>query len=143
MTASERPPENMPNARCERVGDANAIKLQLMGTLVCILHDVEELALLDVRLVDERGKPEDWAWELMVDHDWPKTECLPRDFVSVEGHLTAQGEGEPILKASRVRLLRREITGEQRQLLLQCEDPLDRWNRAQRLSNDRWRESSD
>ena len=142
MKASEFPPEKVPGELArrtspagKRVDDANAVELQLVGTLLCFPFDVEECALLDVRLVDEHGKPEDWGWKLTVGHDWPNTECLPCDFVSVEGHLAANGEGEPILDVRRVRVLRQDITGEQRKLLLQCKDPLERWDRARRLSN--------
>ena len=127
----------------ERVGNANAVKLQLVGTLVCFPHDVETWALLEVRLIDKRGKPEYWAWQLTVVYHWPKTKCLPGDLVSVEGQLGADGEGEPTLEVRRVRLLRQDITGEQRKQLLQCEDPLERWSRAARMSSDRWRDSSD
>ena len=118
----------------ERVDDANAVKLQLVGTLLCFPFDVEQWALLIVDLVDADGKPEDWAWKLAVIHDWPNTECLPCDLVSVEGHLTANGEGEPMLEVSRVQVLRQDITGERRRQLLQCEDPLERWDRARRMS---------
>ena len=120
----------------ERVGDANAIKLQVVGTLLCFPTDYEKWALLDVSLVDEHGKPEIWVWKLIVFHDWPNTECLPCDLVSVEGHLVAHGGHEPVLGVRRVRLLREDITGERRKLLLECKDPLERWNRARRAS--RW-----
>ena len=77
-----------------------------------------------------------WVWKLIVFHDWPNTECLPCDLVSVEGHLVAHGGHEPVLGVRRVRLLRQDITGERRKLLLECKDPLERWKRARRAS--RW-----
>ena len=116
----------------ERVGDANLVELHVVGTLVCLPHDMEDVALLNVPLVDERGKAKTWGWHLTVIHDWPDTECLPGDFVSVQGRLVANGEGEPMLGVRRVRLLRRRITGEPRKHLLQCKDPVERWHRAMR-----------
>ena len=68
----------------ERVDDANLIKMQAVGTLVCNAQDLEELALLRVPLVDEDGKREDWPWHIPVDYDWPKSGYLPHDLVSVE-----------------------------------------------------------
>ena len=119
----------------ERDGNANAVKLQLVGTLVCIPHDFPQHALLEARLADEGGEREFPAdWHLAVIHDWPKSECLPCDLVSVEGYLTADGECDPMLDVSRVRLLRQDITGEQREQLLQCEDTVERWSRAQEVS---------
>lgn len=118
----------------ERVGDANAIEMQVVGTLSCFPTDWEEWAQLDVRLVDEHGKPETWTWHLILGHDWHNTECLPGDLVSVEGRLCAHGGNEPLLDLRRVRLLRQGITGEQREELLQCKDPLKRWDRAARAS---------
>ena len=118
----------------ERIDSGNVVKLQLVGTLLCNAHDVPEFAILEVPLVDEHGKREDWPWHLLVDHDWPESECLPCDLVSVEGQLAANGAGEPQLMASRVRVLRRDITGEQRELLLKCKDTVKRWDRARRMS---------
>ena len=119
----------------ERVGTDNLVKMQLVGTLICTLYDIAELALLRVSLVDEDGEREEWPWRLSVDHDWPGSGCLPGDLVSVEGYLTAMGEGDPILIGSRVHLLRPDITGEQREQLLECEDPLERWDRAYRIAS--------
>ena len=149
MKASEFPPEKTPEEQArrngpagERVDDANSIELSVVGTLVCFPTDWEKWALLDVRLVDERGKPEFWSWHLAVTYDWANTECLPCDLVSVVGHIGANGEGEPMLGGRQVRLLRQDITGEQREQLLQCKDPVERWDRAQRLSSRLRRESS-
>ena len=118
----------------ERVGDANAIEMQVVGTLMCFPTDWEEWALLEVSLVDEHGKPGTWTWGLIVGHDWHHTEFLPGDLVSVEGRLGAHGGSEPVLDVRRVRLLREDITGAQRKELLQCKDPLERWRRAARAS---------
>ena len=117
----------------ERVDNANLVHLHVVGTLVCLPHDMEDVALLNVPLMDERGKANAWGWHLTVIHDWPDTECLPGDFVSVEGRLVADGEGKPMLGVLRVCLLRRGITGKPRKQLLQCKDPVERWNRARRL----------
>ena len=118
----------------EQVGDANLIKMKLAGTLVCILYEIPELALLRVQLVERDGEREYWPWRIPVDYDWPNSECLPGDLVSVEGQLAANGEGEPMLMVSQMRLLRQDITGEQRERLLACEDTEERWDRARRLS---------
>lgn len=119
----------------EPVERGNVVKLQLVGTLLCNAHDVPELAILEVPLVDEHGKREDWPWHLLVGHDWPESECLPCDLVSVEGQLAANGAAEPLLIASRARVVRRDITGEQRELLLKCKDTVKRWDRARRMSS--------
>ena len=119
------------------VGTANAVKMRLVGNLVCFPFGMENEALLRVPLIDEDGKPVDWPpWNLPVWYDWPGSECLPCDLVSVEGQISANGESEPLLGVSRVRVLEQDVTGEQRKLLLQCEDALERWDRARRLS--RW-----
>ena len=116
----------------KRVGDANLIKMQLVGTLVCIPFDMPMHGLLEVQLADEDGK-RDSSWHLSVWHDWTKSECLPGDLVRIEGHLAADGECDPALAVSRVCLLRPDITGEQRELLMKCEDTVERWSEAQRL----------
>ena len=125
----------------ERSDAANVVKLQLVGTLVCFPFEMPQDALLEVTLADEGGEHH-WTWHLSVGFDWPETECLPCDLVSVEGHLAADGECDPFLAVSRVRLLRRDITGEQRKRLLECEDAVERWDRAQRLSYSQSRASS-
>ena len=116
----------------KRVGDANLIKMRLVGTLVCIPFDMPMHGLLEVQLADEDGK-RDSSWHLSVWHDWTKSECLPGDLVHIEGRLVADGECDPTLAVSRVCLLRPEITGEQRELLMTCEDTVERWSEAQRL----------
>ena len=119
------------------VGTANVVKMRLVGNLLCFPFDMTKEALLRVPLVDEDGKPVDWPpWNLPVWYDWPGSEFLPCDLVSVEGQIAANGEYEPLLSVSRVRLLEQDVTGEQRKRLLQCEDALERWRRARRLS--RW-----
>ena len=119
----------------ERVDDASVIKMQLVGTLVCIPFGMPMHGLLEVPLVneDEDGKRVYSHWHLSVWHDWRESGCLPGDLVRVEGQLAADGEHEPTLGVSRVHLLRPDITGEQRALLMECEDTVERWNRAQRL----------
>ena len=118
----------------ELVETANVVKLQLVRTLVCIPFGVEHEALLSVPLADEDGKHEYWPWRLPLYYDWPASQLLPCDLVRVEGQIDANGEGEPIMRVRRVRLLRQDITGEQREQLLKCEDTVERWDRAQQLS---------
>ena len=79
----------------EQVDDANLIKLKLVGTLVCILYEIPELALLRAPLVEEDSERKYWPWRIPVDYNWPNSECLPGDLVSVECQLTANGEVNP------------------------------------------------
>ena len=117
----------------ERVEDANLIRMQLVGTLVCLPFGMPMHGLLEVPLVDEDGEREHSHWHLSVWHDWPESGCLPGDLVCIEGQLAADGECDPTLPVSRVRVLRQEITGERRDLLMKCEDTVERWDRAQQL----------
>lgn len=117
----------------ERADTANIVKMQLVGTLVCIPFEMPQDALLEVALVDEDGKRECRRWHLSVGYEWPESECLPGDLVNVEGHLTADGDCDPLLMVSRVRLLRQDIAGEPREQLLKCEDTVERWERARRF----------
>ena len=127
--------EEMARRTCvvvEHMDDASFIKMQLVGILVCIPFEMPMDGLLEVPLVDEEGKQES-SWHLSVWHNWPESECLPGDLVRIEGHIAANGECDPLLVVSRVRLLRQKITGEQRELLMKYEDTVERWKRAQWL----------
>lgn len=117
-------------------GTANTMRLSVVGTLVCFPYGMTFVAALDAPLVGDDG--ESSIWQIDVGKEWADTEFLPDDLVRVEGHVGANDECDPFLDAERVELLREGLTGAERQELLACTDPEERWDRASQLARERF-----
>ena len=143
MRASESPTEEVPvaedsaqpgNAVVEWDGTVNSIRMRLAARVVAFYADLTEIAILSVPLRHSDGDRERCSWHIRVVHNWESAEHLPEDLLTVTGSIAADHEGDPIMTAERVEVIRQGFVGSQRTQLMMCEDLEERWLRANRLT---------